>query len=163
VGAVAQQAHTVLTKSNPCYETRFSRRVQSSALYIAFAISYNSNVAHMKRASSVQHPRNIRASSLRRFMTRLLRVCRPFMYCRCLALLARRKCAGPWVYEFPNTYYWEREGTSHESGTEDADNTLVRTKRTSSLPKTGAKIVKPNGKVFYRKIQFFYDRTRHGT
>jgi hypothetical protein len=32
-----------------------------------------------------------------RFMTRLLRVFRPFMYCRCLALLARRKCAGPWV------------------------------------------------------------------
>jgi hypothetical protein len=31
-----------------------------------------------------------------RFMTRLLRVCRPFMYCRCFALLARRKCAGPW-------------------------------------------------------------------
>jgi hypothetical protein len=56
---------------------------------------WHSNVAHMKRASSVQHPGNIHI--IFRFMTRLLRLCRPFMYCRCLALLACRKCAGPWV------------------------------------------------------------------
>jgi hypothetical protein len=65
------------------------------------------NVAQMKRASSVHHPRNIRTTSAwhsrvitafdTRFMSRLLRACRPFMYCRCLAVLARRKCAGPWV------------------------------------------------------------------
>jgi hypothetical protein len=121
----------------------------------------NSNIAHMKRASSVQHTRdicakhsrgihvtfakhshNIRNStlwgihvtslmlnpelwrkltkSLRRFtkdhrlgrvewrfMTRLLRVCRPFMCCRCLALLARWKCVGPWV-TFDQHCIWRR-------------------------------------------------------
>jgi hypothetical protein len=73
-----------------------------------------SNVAHSKRGSSVyiriafaQHSHNIRTISAwhsrvitafdTRFVTRLLRVCRPFIYCRCPALLARRKCAGPCV------------------------------------------------------------------
>jgi hypothetical protein len=98
-----------------------------------------SNVGHMKRASYAwhmhgirttfawhprciritfaQHLRDIRASITAfdtRFMTRLLRVCRrPFMYCRCLTLLARRKCAGPWVtfgqYCSPVRWqYWPR-------------------------------------------------------
>jgi hypothetical protein len=30
-------------------------------------------------------------------LTRLLRVCRPFMYCRCRALLVNWKCARQWV------------------------------------------------------------------
>jgi hypothetical protein len=68
-----------------------------------------SNFAHMKRASCAQHLRGRCAGCCSGSMwltrvtrvgctllTRLSRVCRPFMYCRCRALLARRKCAGPW-------------------------------------------------------------------
>jgi hypothetical protein len=46
-----------------------------------------------------------------RFMTHLLRVCCPFMYCRCLTLLTRRKCTGPWV-----TFgqYCSSAGTFHQ-------------------------------------------------
>jgi hypothetical protein len=66
-----------------------------------------SNVAQMKRASCVQHTCRLCAGccsgSMRHTrVTRvgcalLSRVCHPFMYCRCRALLACRKCAGPWV------------------------------------------------------------------
>jgi hypothetical protein len=51
--------------------------------------------SHNIRTTSAWHSRVIAAFDTR-FMTRLLRVC-PFMYCRCLALLARLKCSRPWV------------------------------------------------------------------
>jgi hypothetical protein len=55
------------------------------------------NVAHMKRASCVQHLRGMCAGSApascdtRVGCALLTRVCRPLMSCRCRALLARRK------------------------------------------------------------------------
>jgi hypothetical protein len=58
-------------------------------------ICYYSNFAHMKRASCVQHLRGMCAGYA--LLTRLSRVCRPFMYCRCRVLLTRRKYTGPWV------------------------------------------------------------------
>jgi hypothetical protein len=60
------------------------------ASYNAFA----TRMSRMKRASSVQHTRDICAGFTQHslhdaFVTRLLRLCRPFMYYWCLALLAR--------------------------------------------------------------------------
>jgi hypothetical protein len=83
----------------------------SSAFYIAFGILisriwsaphlYNIRVtfaqhSHSIRNISAWHSRVITAFDTR-FRKRLLRVCCPLMYCRCFALLARRKCAGPRV------------------------------------------------------------------
>jgi hypothetical protein len=75
----------------------------SGAFYIAFA-------TRMSRIWSAHHEYNICVGCARdtapaacdtrvgcALLTRLSRVCRPFMHCRCRALLARRKCAGPWV------------------------------------------------------------------
>jgi hypothetical protein len=75
----------------------------SGAFYIAFA-------TRMSRIWSAHHVYNIcvvcvgcaRDAALRQHVTHawdahFWRVYRPFMYCRCRALLARRMCAGPWV------------------------------------------------------------------
>jgi hypothetical protein len=64
---------------NAC-DARF-RRVLHRICYL--------NVAHMKRASCV-HTRGMRTSDA--FVARVSSI-----HCRCRALLARRKCAGPWV------------------------------------------------------------------
>jgi hypothetical protein len=82
----------VLTKSSPCYEAGPSHVVCNACNARIQRILHricHSNVAHMKRASSVPHPSNIRTTSAwhsrvitafdTRFMTLLLRVCRPFM------------------------------------------------------------------------------------
>jgi hypothetical protein len=95
--------HAVLTKSNPyaIKEAHFSRRVQR--VWCALPARFTSHLLLECRALYVY---NICAGccfgsmwhTLRcALLTRLSRVCHPFMYCRCRALLARRKCAGPWV------------------------------------------------------------------
>jgi hypothetical protein len=53
-----------------------------------------SNVAHMKPAVMCVSDTRVGCALL----TRLSRVCRPFIYCRCRALLARRKCARPYFW-----------------------------------------------------------------
>jgi hypothetical protein len=53
-------------------------------------------------------------------MTRLLRVCRPFMYCRCLALLARKKC-GTMGYSWSVLYTSSsKSGSGSGSGTKSS-------------------------------------------
>jgi hypothetical protein len=61
----------------------------------AFDISFATQIS---RIWSAHHVYNICVGCA--LLTRLSRVCRPFMYRRCRALLERRKCrkcAGPWV------------------------------------------------------------------
>jgi hypothetical protein len=59
-------------------------------------VGYNACNARIQRVLSHLHSRVMTAFDTR-FMTRLLRVCRPFMHCTYLALLARRKRAGSWI------------------------------------------------------------------
>jgi hypothetical protein len=56
------------------------------------------NVAHYEaRIMCTTSAWDVRGMLLRQHVTHMWRVCRPFVYCRCRALLERRKCAGPWV------------------------------------------------------------------
>jgi hypothetical protein len=81
-----------MSQNNPLVLVGFYQNLYHRASKAEFSRSHS----HIIRTTSAGHSRVITAFDTR-FITRLLRVCRPFMYCRCLALLARRKCAGPWV------------------------------------------------------------------
>jgi hypothetical protein len=79
----------------------------SGAFYIAFATRmwriwsvhhvYNICVGCARDAAPAACDTRVGCALLTRLSPGLSRVCRQFMYCRCRALLARRKCTGPWV------------------------------------------------------------------
>jgi hypothetical protein len=78
----------------------WSRRVQR--VWCALPARFTSHLLLECRASCVQHLRGMcvgccSGSMWHAWDAHFWRVCRPFMYCRCRALLARMKCAGPWV------------------------------------------------------------------
>jgi hypothetical protein len=101
----------------------------SSAFYFAFATRM-SRIWSVPRSSLqhshniAQHSHNIRTTSawhsrvITAFDTRFWRVCcavcRPFMHCSRLTLLARRKCAGPWARLARVTPVSTRSGPSYE-------------------------------------------------